>query len=257
MDLGAVKAASRPEVAAFAIAAARNAQGLLQDAELLAGSGRTARAYSLAALAIEECGKAMSLAALAATPENLRAQAPVGRMLEWHQLKLVGGLLMAMVPSGDDVGPAPVLDAMPDAELAQILSNLDAPADEADQLKRRGLYADMDRNRRIREPSEITESEVTSKLSRARQAIASVCVLLDPPAQARLANPPAEGVELAQELVSALNAAGYARTPKAAADVIVKAVRKFRARKEATTGAPLLRSAAEWREGRAPRPPGR
>ena len=54
VDLGAVKAASRPEVAAFAIAAACNAQGLLQDAELLAGADRPARAYSLAALAVEE-----------------------------------------------------------------------------------------------------------------------------------------------------------------------------------------------------------
>jgi HEPN superfamily AbiV-like protein len=70
VDLRAVKAASRPHLAACAIAAARNAQGLLQDAELLAGSGRTARAYSLAALAVEECGKAMDLTALAVMPEG-------------------------------------------------------------------------------------------------------------------------------------------------------------------------------------------
>jgi AbiV family abortive infection protein len=251
VDLAAVKAASRPELRACAIAAARNAHGLLQDAELLAGSGRAARAYSLAALAVEECGKAMALAALAATPEKLRAQAPVGRLLEWHQLKLVGGLLMAMVPLGD---VAVRLVAMPDAELARILSSLDAPADQADRLKRRGFYVDMDPHRRIREPSEITESDVASKLGRARQATASASVLLDPQAQARLANPPAEAVELAHELISALSAAGYARTPKAAADVIIRAVHKFRDRK-ATTGAPLLRSAAEWSAGWAPRPP--
>jgi AbiV family abortive infection protein len=251
VDLRAVKAASRPELRACAIAAARNAHGLLQDAELLASSGRAARAYSLAALAVEECGKAMALGALSAVPEKVRAQAPLGRMLEWHQLKLVGGLLMAMVPLGD---VAVRLAAMPDAELARILSSLDAPADEADRLKRRGFYVDMDRNRRIREPSEITEPDVTDKLWRARQATASASVLLDPQAQARLANLPAEGAELAQELVSALNAAGYARTPKAAADVIVRAVHKFRARK-ATTGAPLLRSAAEWDAGQARGPP--
>ena len=48
-----------------------------------------------AALAIEEVGKAGSLATLAAMPENIREQAPVGRLLEWHQLKQVGGLLIA------------------------------------------------------------------------------------------------------------------------------------------------------------------
>ena len=57
MDLRAVKAASRAELADCAVAAARNAQGLLTDAELLAASGRSGRAYSLAALAVEEAGK--------------------------------------------------------------------------------------------------------------------------------------------------------------------------------------------------------
>jgi AbiV family abortive infection protein len=228
VNLRAVKAASRAELAACAIAAARNAQGLLQDAELLAGSGRTARAYSLAALAVEECGKAMDLTALAVMPERLRARAPVGRMLEWHQLKLVGGLLIAVVPLAS---VASRLADMPDAELAQTLSILDAPADEADRLKRRGFYVDMDRGRRIREPSEITEPEAESQLRRARLAAASAFVLLGPDAQARLASPPAESVEFAEELVTALSGAGYARTPKAAADVILQAVGKFRARK--------------------------
>jgi hypothetical protein len=33
-------------------------------------------------------------------PRNVREQAPVGRMLEWHQLKLVGGVLMAVLGFG-------------------------------------------------------------------------------------------------------------------------------------------------------------
>jgi len=53
VDLRAVKAARRAELSACAFAAARNAQGLLHDAEVLAGSGCAARAYSLAALAVE------------------------------------------------------------------------------------------------------------------------------------------------------------------------------------------------------------
>src|SRR5262252_8992967 len=137
----AVKAASRPELADCAIAAARNAQGLLDDAELLAASSRKARAYSLAALAVEECGKALDLCTLTAMPDKLRARAPVGRMLQSHQLKMVGGLMISTVSF---VSLGPRLDAMTDAELAQTMSTLDEPADEADRLKRRGFYVDMD-----------------------------------------------------------------------------------------------------------------
>lgn len=91
MDLTAVKAAPRLELVGYAAAAADNAMDLLDDAELLSGAGRRARAYSAAVLAIEEFGKAAGLLALALMPESLRAGAPVRRMLEWHQLKQVGG----------------------------------------------------------------------------------------------------------------------------------------------------------------------
>ena len=194
MDLRAVKASTQPELAACAIAAARNARGLLADAELLAGAGRTGRAYSVAVLAVEECGKAMDLTALAVMPPRLRARAPLGRMLQWHQLKLVGGLLIAVLPIGS-VGSK--VSAMSADELAHIARILDAPADEADRLKRRGFYVDIDGNGRLREPSEITESELASQLGRARQATASgISLLLGPDVHARLANPPAAAVEL-------------------------------------------------------------
>jgi AbiV family abortive infection protein len=221
--------APKPRLAACAIAAARNAQDLLHDAEVLAGAGCRARACSLAALAVEECGKAASLTALAVIPENLRAQAPVGRMLEWHQLKQVGGLLIAVVPF-DSPGVGPRLAAMPDTELAQVLSTLDAPTEEADRLKRRGIYVDMDRGGRIREPSEITETEVTSQLAQARRATGATSALLGPEMQARMANPPREGVELSLALVSVLTEAGYARTPKAATDAVRKAISTLRDR---------------------------
>jgi AbiV family abortive infection protein len=228
VDLRAIKAAGRTELAACAFAAARNTQGLLHDAEILAGSGSMARAYSLAALAIEECGKAGSLAVLAMLPKTQRMQAPVGRMLEWHQLKQVGGLLMAVVPI-DAPGMAAKLAAMPAAQATQILSTLCAPADEADRLKRRGMYVDMDRAGRIREPSEITHAEVTSQLKRARQAAASAAFMLEPEAVDRLANPPAEATELACALVNALTQAGRgARTPEAAAGIMHNAVSNLR-----------------------------
>jgi AbiV len=61
VDLSAVKAAARPELVGYAAAAADNAMDLLDDAELLSGAGRRARAYSAAVLAIEEFGKAAGL----------------------------------------------------------------------------------------------------------------------------------------------------------------------------------------------------
>ena len=221
MDLGAVKAASRPELLACVAAAAENARGLLDDAELLSGAGRHARAYSLAVLAVEEFGKATSLVALAAMPENLRAQAPVGRMLEWHQLKLVGGMLMAVVKFGPP-GAAATLAAMPVRQLEQVLEETDAFAEDADRLKLRGLYIDMDRNGRIQRPSEITETDVSGQLARARQVASSASVFCDP--GVLLADPPAEAIELSRALVHAFAEAGDVRSPGAAADIVLRAV---------------------------------
>jgi AbiV family abortive infection protein len=226
MDLKAVKAASRPALLACVAAAAENAQGLLDDAERLAGAGACARAYSLSALAVEEFGKATSLLTLAAMPRNVRAQAPVGRMLEWHQLKLVGGMLMAVLGFGPP-GAAARLAAMPITQLEQILDTTGAFADDADMLKRRGLYVDMDRHGRIRRPSEITETEVSGQLARARQVASSARLLRDPGVQPRFADPPAEAVELARALVRAFAEAGNLRTPKAAAAAALNAVRKL------------------------------
>jgi len=165
-----------------AIAAARNARGLVQDAELLSGSGRQARAYSLAGLAVEEVGKAGSLATLAAMPENVRARAPVGRMLEWHQMKLVAGQLIAAVPLGVP-GVATRIVTMPLSEVAEILDSAQASAQDVDRLKQRGLYVDVDRRGHVREPSEVTAAEVRVQLDRARRAVSAANALLDPSAR--------------------------------------------------------------------------
>jgi AbiV family abortive infection protein len=234
VDLRAVKAASGPQIVAYAVEAALNARGLLKDAQILAEAHCWPRAYSLAALAVEECGKAVGLSALAIMPDALRAQAPVGRLLEWHQLKQVGGLLIAAVTYGPP-GAAAKLAAMNAATLAQTFSGLEAPADEADRLKRRGFYVDMDRDGRIRGPADITEADVTRQLDRARQAVSSASGLLDPAVQARATDPPAEAAELARALVSALAEAPDARTPEAAANVMLTAVSKLRTAGRSTT----------------------
>ena len=100
-------------------------------------------------------------------------------------------------------------------------------AQDVDHLKQRGLYADIEPDGHVRLPSEVHEADVTSQLSQARRAMSPASLLLDPGIPDELANPPAESVELAQALVSAFAEAGHSRTPKAAADEVLNAGRKF------------------------------
>jgi AbiV family abortive infection protein len=210
-----------------AVAAARNAWGLVQDAELLSRAGRLARGYSLAGLAVEEVGKAGSLSALAAMPESVRARAPVGRMLEWHQMKLVAGHLIAADPFSAP-GVAARFVTMPPNEVAGILDSAQAFAEEIDRLKQRGLYVDVDRSGQIREPSEVTVAEVREQLDRARQAASAANALLDPGAPLWLANPAEAGIEFSRALVSAFGETRLARSPEAAADVLRTTATKLR-----------------------------
>ena len=221
-----MKGAPAPELARGAIAAARNACGLLDDAELLSGAGRLARAYSLAGLAVEEVGKAGGLATLAAMPDKLRPQAPVGRMLEWHQMKLVAGELIAAVPLG-----APTLAirfvTMPLSEVVDLLDLAQAFAEDVDRLKQRGLYVDLDTSGQVREPSEVTAAEVRGQLEHARLAALAADALLDPSAPVRLASPGPAAVEFSRALVTAFGETGSARSPEAAADVLRSAATKL------------------------------
>jgi AbiV family abortive infection protein len=226
VDLSAVKEAPARELALGSIAAARNARGLVEDAELLSGAGRQARAYSLAGLAVEEVGKAGSLATLAAMPESVRAQAPVGRMLEWHQMKLVAGQFIAAAPSGAPT-LATRLATMPLSEVAEILDHAQAFTQDVDRLKQRGLYVDVDQSGQIREPSEVTAAEVCEQLDRARRAAWAANAVLDPSAPARLANPGVAAVEFSCALVRAFAEMGRARSPEAAADVLLNAATKL------------------------------
>ncbi len=215
------------ELARGAVAAARNARGLVDDAELLSGAGRRARAYSLAGLAVEEVGKAGSLATLAVMSENVRARAPLGRMLEWHQWKLVAGQLIAAMPFSAP-GVAARFVTMPVSEVAEILDSAQASAQDADRLKQRGLYVDVDRSGHVREPSEVTTAEVRVQLDRARRAASAATALLDPRAPLFLANPVAADVEFSRALVSAFSETRLARSPEAAADVLRNAASNLR-----------------------------
>jgi len=90
MPARALRSAGRADLLASALAAARNELGLLRDAEMLTGSGSTARTYSLAALAVDERGKALCLTALAVLLSLTEAEqlvanmyAPVHAYLSW------------------------------------------------------------------------------------------------------------------------------------------------------------------------------
>ena len=226
MDLRAVKAAPSSELADCAIAAARNAIGLLDDAELLAGAGRDGRAYAMAVLAVEECGKAAEMATLAVMHPSLRARAPLRRMLEGHQMKLVGGMMVGAFPFGRMAG---IIVAMTADELAERMTVL-APADKSNSLGRAGLYVDLEPDG-IHKPTAITGADVKEQLDRARQAAATAAAMLAPEFQVWLADPPADGVELIGEAVAALTQADDARTPQDAAEVIRQAVQRFRERR--------------------------
>jgi len=226
VDLAAVKEAPVGELTRGAVAAVRNARCLVEDAELLSGAGRQARAYSLAGLAVEEVGKAGSLVTLVVMPENVRARAPLGRMLEWHQMKLVAGHLIAAVTFGVP-GVATKLATMRLAEVVEILDSAQALAEDVDRLKLRGLYVDVDRSGHVREPSEVTAAEGREQLDRARRAALAASALLDPGAGPLLADPCGLDVEFSRALVSAFGETRFGRTPEAAADVLRNTASKF------------------------------
>jgi AbiV family abortive infection protein len=208
----AVLKARRDQQAAYAVAAARNAAALLGSAEVQASAGRVGPAYSLAAFSVEECGKSVGLASLAALPRTKRVRAALGRLAGWHQLKMIGGLLISVITT-DDPGVAAKLSRMTAAQAAEVLNCLAVPADESDVLKRRGLYVDMDRNGRVSEPSEITREDLSEQLARTQKAVSSVAILLTPEGHERLEHPRAEVITLASAIVDAVSEAGGRRRP--------------------------------------------
>jgi AbiV family abortive infection protein len=211
-----VKAAGRSALVGYVAAIAENGHGLVSDAELLFGCGRWARAYTVAALASEEFGKAAGVLALVLMPDDIRAQMPVRDLLEWHRLKQVGGLLMAVVQAGTP-GIAARIAATPADQLAVILEETAAQADESDQWKKRGLYVDMDDYGQIQRPADITEAEAAEGLARAREVAASAGLLTDPAAHALFSNPSPQALAFSSELFSAYFAAADLAGPEDAA----------------------------------------
>lgn len=97
-------------------------------------------------------------------------------MLEWHQLKLVGGVLIAAVPFGGRALPAQ-LAAIPAERIAGMLDDAHLLAQDVDRLTQHGLYADIDANGQIRLPSELSGAEVDVQLGHARRAVLAASLL--------------------------------------------------------------------------------
>src|SRR5258708_33443168 len=120
------------------------------------------------------------LAARARRRVSLRAQAPGGRLLEWHQLKLISGMLIAAVPPGTGTRTmAAQFAAMAPERVAEILDNAQTLGQDQDRRKQRGLYVDIDRNGQVRLPSEVTVADVAAQLRPARRAVCSASLLLE------------------------------------------------------------------------------
>ena len=117
---------------------------------------------------------------------------------------------------------------MPLTQLTQILETMDSFVQDADRLKLRGLYVDMQRNARIRRPSEITKAEVSDEIGRVRQVALSARMLCDSGMVDRLADPPAEAIEVAEALVGAFSGPEDYCAPDTAAAMALKAVRELK-----------------------------
>jgi AbiV family abortive infection protein len=193
MEFDGIMAATRHDLVRYATAVAGNGFSMLSDAELLLREGRNARACALAALAIEEFGKAIGVLTLSLIPDHLRSHVPLGKLLQWHAMKQVAGLMLALVQPSLAPGIAASVSDIPPDQLLKIVTALNTQAEDAGRMKERGLYADMGADGTIWQPHQITETEAANGTGRAREVAASAAAIFkDDDALERLANPPAE-----------------------------------------------------------------
>jgi AbiV family abortive infection protein len=156
-------AAPVPSLQAFLAlsqAAEENARSLIGDAEVLLCAGRWPRAYSLAVLAHEECGKSlMAMALLGAPGVVLRQPRWMQELRSGHGRKLISTYQhQAMVSPGDFIAKT---NESPD--LART-SNLG---------KQRGFYVDLADDESVRRPSDVTEAEARAEVARVSQMVYS------------------------------------------------------------------------------------
>lgn len=218
MDIKAVKAARRDQLAGLAAVIARNGHAMLADAELLLEHQRFGRAYALAALAAEEFGKATGVMILALMPDQMRAIAPARELLKGHSSKQMGALLMTALRFGTPAGGTQQLAGMPVAEVAALLTDTTAKAQGIDRMKMRGLYADIGEDGEVWEPASITSDEAREQFVRARDTAGTAARLISPEFLALVAAPPEEVADLSAGLFGEWLASSPAASAEETAD---------------------------------------
>lgn len=148
------------ELAALAHAAFASSQRLLANAELLLDNGNWPTAHALATLALEEVGKAFLCIFASTNPEPFRAE--FWTAFKSHAVKIqMAYVLLAPLAATDEMRARPFFQAI--EEFGQA-----AKADHT--RKMRGLYVDYD-DGTILDPSDITEPDARSMVTRARDAL--------------------------------------------------------------------------------------
>ena len=173
----------------FAMAAARNARRLLDDAELLLRRGRSPSAYSLAVLAFEEAGKAWMCVIAMMVPDDVRPEWPYGGLTNKHVDKLMAAHVMAHMLVSASNGQDMI------TSLADIGENLEELAREHNQAKQRGLYADL-LDGTVWDPALVTKHEARRMVAIVRGLLDHGGHLADPEFIAWLANETQEVVEV-------------------------------------------------------------
>lgn len=173
----------------FALAAARNARRLLEDAELLFKRGRSPSAYSLAVLAFEEAGKAWLCVVAMMIPGDVRPDWPYRDLIAKHVDKLMAAHVMAHMLASASSGQDMI------ASLADVGENLEELAHEHNQAKQRGLYADL-HDGTLWEPASVTKDEARRMLVIVRGLLDHGGYLADPGFIAWLASETPEVVQV-------------------------------------------------------------
>ncbi|MEV5957503.1 AbiV family abortive infection protein [Streptomyces sp. NPDC051987] len=164
----------------LAAAAFKNARALHTSAQAVLDAYQWPAAFSFAALALEEVGKAALCMMTLSMPPTVREEFRLDfeKAFTHHQIKAeFAHLVMAM--TGDDVP----------ASIEQLLNDVVAAARRTNAVKFRGLYVDYTDTGTLLQPEDVSESEarwmvatVTTALAEARaaeDAVAEPDVFLD------------------------------------------------------------------------------
>jgi AbiV family abortive infection protein len=213
----------------FALAAARNARRLLDDADLLLRRGRWPSAYSLAVLAFEEAGKAWLCVIAMMVPGDVRPDWPYGDLITRHVDKLMAAHVMAHIFASASTGQDVI------ASLTDIGGSLEELAREHNQAKQRGLYADLV-DGTVWEPAEITKDEARRMLVIVRGLLDHGGHLADPEFIAWLASETRDVLQIRGHLWSRF----FTGLQQGGLDGMLASLRSLMDETSATEGLPLM-----------------